>query len=110
MQVEGILSRFEALIRKPREVPPIHPRGVTSLSRAVLEVEAQFGRIRPRRHKMRSAECGKKIVQRHLVRQVDGRESQTPLVVVAMEEIVVSNASSPMLASNRWRGLTRGGL
>src|SRR5882672_10419712 len=98
MQVEGILSRFEALIRKPREVPPIHPRGVTSLFRAVLEVEAQFGRIRPRRHKMRSAERGEKIVERHLVGQVDGRQAQTPLVTVAMEEVIISNAGIEQVA------------
>ena len=120
MQVEGILSRFEALIRKPREVPPIHPRGVTSLFRAVLEVEAQFGRIRPRRHKMRSAEGGQEIVERHFVGQVDGREPQAPLVTVAMEEVIISDAGIEQVARvdarrivivilrSRWRYLQPG--
>src|SRR6266852_6126894 len=92
MQAQGILSRSEALIGKPREVPSIHPRGVTSLSTAVLEVEAQFSRIRPRRHKMRSTERGQEIVERHFVGQVDGREPQAPLVTVAMEQVVVADA------------------
>ncbi len=98
MQVEGILSRFEAPIRKPREVPSIHPRGVTSLFRAVLEVEAQFSRIRPRRHKMRSAERRQEIVERHLVGQVDSREPQAPLVAIAMEEVVIANAGIEQVA------------
>ena len=92
MQPQGILSQFEALIGKPRDVPPIHPRGVTGLCRALLEVEAEFGRVRPRRHKMRSAERGKKIVERRLVGQVDGRESQAPFVVIATEQVVVAHA------------------
>jgi len=66
--------------------------------RAVLEVEAQFDRIRPRGHKMRSAESGQEIVERHLVGQVDGRKSQAPLVTVAMEEVVVPNAGIEQVA------------
>src|SRR6266446_10149727 len=104
MQAQGILSRSEALIGKTREVPSIHPRGVTSLSTAVLEVEAQFSRIRPRRHKMRSAERGQEIVERHFVGQVDGREPQAPLVAIAMEEVVVSNAGIEQVARvDAWR-------
>jgi hypothetical protein len=40
---------------------------------------------------MLSAERGEEIVKSHLVGQVDGRESQAPLVTVATEEVVVSN-------------------
>jgi len=47
---------------------------------------------------MRSAERGKKIVQRHLVGQVDGREPQAPLVTVAMEEVVIANAGIEQVA------------
>src|ERR1019366_7487032 len=57
--------------------------------RAALEVEPQLGGQRSRRHIMRSAERGKKVVERVLVRQVDDGQLRTPLVLVAVKEIVM---------------------
>src|ERR1019366_8379533 len=54
-----------------------------------LEVESQFRGQRSRRHVMRSAERGKKVVERVLLRQVDDGQLRTPLVLVAVKEIVM---------------------
>ncbi len=68
------------------------------LSAICLEVEAQLRRIRSRRDEMRSAERGKEVVERGLVCQVDGGETQAPLVVVAVEEIVFAHAGVKQVA------------
>ena len=62
------------------------------LARMPLEVEAQLRRNRPRRDVVRPAECGEEVVERSLVRQVDDRNAQTPLMVVAVEQIVLAHA------------------
>jgi hypothetical protein len=41
---------------------------------------------------VRTAEGREKVVQRHLVRQVDGRQAQAPFIAVAPEEVVVPQA------------------
>ena len=41
---------------------------------------------------MRPAERGKEIVKCGLVRQVDDREAQAPLVVVAAEQVIIAHA------------------
>ncbi len=56
-----------------------------ALSRLWLEVETQLRRVRPRRDKVRSAKRGKEVVERSLVRQIDGGEAQAPLVAIAMK-------------------------
>ncbi len=63
-----------------------------------LEVEAQLRRIRTRRNEVGAAERGKEVVDRGLVRQVDGGETQAPLVVVAVEEIVFAYAGVKQVA------------
>src|SRR6266852_5618605 len=96
MQAQGILSQFGAL-KPPRGSSNSSSRGY-GMFRAVLEVEAEFGRVRPRCHKMRSAEGGKEIVESHLIGQVDGREAQAPFVAVAMEEVIISHAGIEQVA------------
>ncbi len=56
------------------------------------EVEAELRSVRPWRNKVRSAERGQEIVQCRLVRQVDDREAQAPLVVVAVEQVIIAHA------------------
>ena len=56
---------------------------------------------------MRAAKGGKKIIERGLVRQIDGGEPQAPLVTVAVEQVVVSYARIEKAAR---RGATRCGL
>ena len=41
---------------------------------------------------MRAAKGGKEIIERGFVRQIDGGETQAPLVTVAVEKIVMSYA------------------
>jgi hypothetical protein len=60
--------------------------------RRALEVEAQLHCFGARGHVVRAAECGKEIVQRHFVGQVDDREAQAPLVPVTMEKVVIAHA------------------
>src|SRR6267143_6935549 len=66
-------------------------QSILARSRVGSEVEAEFGRIRPRRHKMGSAERGQKVVQCGFIRQVDGSETQAPPVAVTVEKIVVAH-------------------
>src|SRR5271166_4207823 len=69
-----------------------------------LEVKSQLGRQRPRRHVMRAAEGRKKVVQRVLVGDVDGRQLQADFVLVAMKHIVVSHGNVEETARrNAWR-------
>src|SRR5712664_1061678 len=104
MPAKGYLSPSKGRIHTT-SLGPANPssRGM-GMFRAALEVEAEFGRIRPRRHKMRSAERGQEIVERHLIGQVDGREPQAPLVTIAMEEAAVSTAGIEQVARvDAWR-------
>jgi hypothetical protein len=57
-----------------------------------LEVKSDLSRQRARRDVVCSAEGGEKVVQRHLVGQVDRREAQAPLVALGAEEVVVPKA------------------
>src|ERR1700693_375832 len=47
---------------------------------------------------MRAAKSGKEIIERGLVCQIDGGESQAPLVTVAVEKIVVPYAGIEQVA------------
>src|SRR5229473_1381843 len=49
------------------------------------------------------AERRKKVEERGLVRQVDDREAQTPLVAVAMEKVVIAHASVKQIARHHPR-------
>ena len=68
------------------------PVGTRLSPDSCLEVEAELRSVRPRRNKVRSAERGQEIVQRGLVCQVDDREAQAPLVVVAVEKVIIAHA------------------
>ena len=57
-----------------------------------LEVKAQLRRVTSGRNKVRPTERGQEVVKRGLVRQVDDRESQAPLVAVTVEEVVIPHA------------------
>src|SRR5664280_2505650 len=57
-----------------------------------LEMKANLSCQRPRRHVVRAAKRRQKVVQGILVRQVDRRQLQTPLVPVALEEVVVADS------------------
>src|SRR6266566_915865 len=63
-----------------------------------LEMKAEFRRVAARRHKVRSTERRQEVIERGLIRQVDDREAQAPLVVVAMEEVVISHAGIEQVA------------
>ena len=56
-------------------------------------MEAEFRRVRARRHKVCAAERRQKVVESNLVGQVDDREPQAPLVTVAVKQIVVTGAN-----------------
>lgn len=55
----------------------------------MLEVEAYLSCQGPWLHVMRAAERGQEVVQRVLVGHVNGSELQTPLVSIALKQIVV---------------------
>ena len=63
-----------------------------------LEMKAEFRRVAARRHKVRSTERRQEVIKRGLIRQVDDREAQAPLVVVAMEKVVISHAGVEQVA------------
>src|SRR5262249_42842731 len=69
-----------------------------------LEVETQLHRLAPWRHEVRSAERRQEVVERFLVRQVDHRESQAPLVAIAAEQVVVADADIEQMS---WRDAWR---
>src|SRR5579862_4941921 len=75
--------------------------------RCELEMEAEFGGVRTRRHKMRAAERGQEVVQCFLIGQIDDREPGTPAKAVAMEEIVVANRHVEKISglNTRWIGV-----
>ena len=54
-------------------------------------MEAQLGRVRSRRHKMRAAERRQEVVHRGLVGQINDGEAQAPLVAVTLEKIVIAH-------------------
>ena len=76
---------------RPRRTGVLSGPGPESRMRLRLEVEPQFHRKGSWRHVVRSTEGGKKVIERHLVGQVDGREAQAPLTFVAAEKVVVAH-------------------
>ena len=61
-------------------------------------MESELRRQRARRDVMRATERSKEVVEGHLVGQIDDREAQTPLVTVAVEQIVVTNRQIKQMA------------
>ena len=55
-------------------------------------MEAEFRRVAPRRDIVRAAERGKEVVERSLVCQIDDCETQTPLVTISVEHVVIAHA------------------
>src|ERR1700689_526910 len=58
-----------------------------------LKMKSYRRRDRSRRNVMRSAERREEIVQSPLVRQIDKGKTGAPFVLVALEDVVVSNAN-----------------
>ena len=54
-------------------------------------MKAWFGRVGPRRKKVRPAESGQEIIERNLIGDIDRGHAQAPLVLVAMKKIVISH-------------------
>ena len=64
-----------------------------SQTRKILEVKAELDSLGSRCHIVRAAERGEEVVQRILIGQVDHSEPQTPLVPVAVEQIVFADGN-----------------
>src|ERR1700674_5485302 len=73
-------------------------------SGSALEMKTEFGRQGTRRYEVRAAKRGKEVVQRFLVRYIDGRDAQAPLVAVTMEQVVLAYAHVKQVArrDSRW--------
>ena len=56
-----------------------------------LEVKSELSRQRAGRHIVRPAEGGKEVIQRRLVRQIDRRKAETPLIPFALEQVVIAH-------------------
>ena len=67
------------------------PRALFQVRCVRLEVKANFCCQRPRSDVVRSAEGGEEVVERVFVAHVHRRKTETPLVLVAVKEIVFAN-------------------
>src|SRR5260370_31589674 len=69
-----------------------------------LEVEAELRRVGSRRDEVRPAERRQEVKERGLVRQVDDREAQAPLVAITMKQVVIAHAGVKQIAWHhpRW--------
>src|SRR6266481_609520 len=81
----------------PRGTKQLVPRDLPSVC-VWLEMEGQLRRVRPRRDEVRSAKRGQEVVERGLVRQVDNRETDAPLVVVTMEKVIIAHTGIEQVA------------
>ena len=61
-------------------------------------MEAEFHCFVSRRDVVRAAEGGKEVVERDFVGQIDDCETQAPLVVVPVQEIIVTDAGVEEMA------------
>src|SRR6266550_2029142 len=52
-----------------------------------LEMKAEFRRVTARCHKVRSTERRQEVIKRGLIRQVDDREAQAPLVEIGRAHV-----------------------
>ena len=62
-----------------------------------LEVEAEFHRFRARRNEVCAAESRQEIVKSYVISQVDYREAQAPLIVIAMKEVIKRNRQTKLV-------------
>jgi len=104
----AVALKLRALINK------IEAGALPSPPPAALEVKPNLRRHRSRRHIMRAAEGGKKVIERAFVGNVDGSHLRTPLVLVARGKGVMPRARSTgggaqcgrvvVIARRTWRG------
>ena len=57
------------------------------------EMEAQLRRVCPWSNEVRPTEGRQEVVECGFVRQVDDGKSQTPLMVIAVKEVVIADGS-----------------
>ena len=93
------LGRLHSALSRPDQPPGATER---------LEVEAQLGGIRPRRHVVRAAERRQEIVHGHFVGQVDDGEPQTPFEAIPVEQIVVADAGIKEITRSNARRIVVG--
>jgi hypothetical protein len=55
------------------------------------EMKAQFGGVGSWGHEVRPAESGQEVVKRNLVGEIDCSKPKTPGVLVAVQQVIVSN-------------------
>ena len=86
------------------QTPPGRSRDCLTAESA-SEVETDFSAECARRDIVGSTECGNEVVERFLVRQIDDREAETPLVAVAVvKEVVLANREVEQVArQDAWR-------
>src|SRR5882762_2094051 len=71
---------------------------------AVLEMESDLSCEGTRCHVVRATECGKEVVQRVLIGQIDGGKLKADLVLVPVKHVVVSDGNiEEMTCSNSLR-------
>lgn len=68
-------------------------------------MEAQLDCLRARGYEVCAAERRQKVVRGRFVGQVDDRKSQTPLVTVTMEDVVIAHAGVKEVARFDARGI-----
>ncbi len=68
-------------------------------------MEAQLNCLRARGYEVRPAERRQKVVRGRFVGQVDDRKTQTPLVPVTVEEVVIAHAGVKQVAGFDARGV-----
>lgn len=56
-------------------------------------MEPDLARDSPRRDVMRTAERGRKVVQRRLVGEVNHRNARAPLIPVAVKQVIVADCN-----------------
>src|SRR3984893_14835185 len=70
----------------------------------MLEMESHLNREGTRCHVVRATECGKEVVQRVLIGQIDRGKLQADLVLVPVKHVVVSDGNiEEMTRSNSLR-------
>ena len=75
----------------------------SSTGESRLKVEPELSRQRSRSHVVRATEGGKEIVECILVSDIDGSHSKTPSVMIAFEQIVVTDGNIEQAAGRDTR-------
>ena len=79
------------MVPKMHDEAPASPSIGAPFARRGLEMETQLSSERTRCDIVRAAEGGEEVVQRLLVRHIDGSEAQTLSVVITAKEVVVTH-------------------